>query len=144
MTLELKWRRRVLQQPSRKPRDPNRRVGRQAANSALCWGFWRSHPGEHPALVDRELFEAVQAQLTSAAVDRQGRARSSVFILAGLLYDDAGNRMSPSHTRKDEVRYRYYVSQALQQHRKARAGSVARISAPEVEAAVTGAYDGRD
>ncbi|WP_439495822.1 recombinase family protein [Bosea sp. (in: a-proteobacteria)] len=97
------------------------------------------HRGEHPAIVDRELFEAVQAQLASAAVERQGRARNSAFILAGLLYDDAGNRMSPSHTRKDGVRYRYYVSQALLQHRKARAGSVARISAPEVEAAVTAA-----
>ncbi|CAH1672153.1 hypothetical protein BOSEA31B_13808 [Hyphomicrobiales bacterium] len=44
--------------------------------------------------------------------------------------------MSPSHARKAGARYRYYVSQALIQHRKAEAGSIARVSAPEIEAAV--------
>jgi hypothetical protein len=34
------------------------------------------------------------------------------------------------------VRYRYYVSQALLQNRKAEAGSIARVSAPDVEALV--------
>lgn len=47
--------------------------------------------------------------------------------------------MTPSHSRKKGARYRYYVSQALIQYRKARAGSIARISAPEIEAAVSAA-----
>lgn len=64
---------------------------------------------------------------------------NSAFTLAGLLHDDAGNRMSPSHARKNGARYRYYVSQALIQHRKAQAGSIARISASEIEAAVLAA-----
>lgn len=50
--------------------------------------------------------------------------------------------MSPSHTNKAGIRYRYYVSQALLQHRKAEAGSLARVSAPEIEAAVLSALTG--
>ena len=52
----------------------------------------------------------------------------------GRLYDDAGNRMTPAHANKRGVRYRYYVSAALSQGRPA--GSVTRVSAREIEAAV--------
>jgi len=44
--------------------------------------------------------------------------------------------MTPSHANKKGVRYRYYVSHALLQGRKAAAGSIARVSAPDVEALV--------
>jgi site-specific DNA recombinase len=44
-----------------------------------------------------------------------------------------GNRMSPTHANKKGVRYRYYVSQALLQNRKAEAGGIARVPAPEIE-----------
>jgi site-specific DNA recombinase len=44
--------------------------------------------------------------------------------------------MSPSHANKKGVRYRYYVSRALLQNRKGEAGSIARVSAPDVEALV--------
>ncbi len=102
---------------------------------------WRevSHRGAHTPIVDPEIFEAVQRGLEKAAIARKGRAANTVFTLAGLLHDDAGHRMSPSHSRKQGARYRYYVSQALLQHRKAEAGSIARISAPEIEAAVLAA-----
>jgi len=99
---------------------------------------WRgvAYPAEHQPIVDGELFDRVQRGLAAAAIDRSTSASSSTFTLSGLLYDDAGNRMSPSHARKNGVRYRYYVSQAVLQHRKTHAGTVARISAPEIEAAV--------
>jgi hypothetical protein len=54
----------------------------------------------------------------------------------GLIFDDRGNPMSPSHANKKGVRYRYYVSHALLQNRKGDAGSIARVSAPDVEALV--------
>ncbi len=41
--------------------------------------------------------------------------------------------MSPSHSNKLGVRYRYYVSQAILQQRKAEAGSIARVPAAEIE-----------
>lgn len=66
-------------------------------------------------------------------VDRQVRLRGSAAILTGRLFDGRGNRMSPTHTNKQGARYRYYVSHALLQNRKAEAGSIARVPAPEIE-----------
>jgi len=72
---------------------------------------------------------------------RQGQARANgsaePSALSGLLYDDRGNRMSPSHVRKATGRrYRYYVSQALLQGRPESAGTVRRVSAHAIEALV--------
>ena len=54
--------------------------------------------------------------------------------LAGLLHDDRGNLMSPSHTKKSNGRrYRYYVSQALLQNDRERAGTVSQIPAEAIE-----------
>ena len=39
-------------------------------------------------------------------------------LLAGLLYDETGDRLSPSHAIKNGVRYRYYISQRLMQARR--------------------------
>jgi site-specific DNA recombinase len=89
--------------------------------------------GEHEPILTRDLFETVQEKLAANAVDRQVRLRGSAALLAGCLYDDRGNRMSPTHANKKGVRYRYYVSQALLQNHKAEAGSIARVPAPEVE-----------
>jgi site-specific DNA recombinase len=92
-----------------------------------------AHPGEHEALIDEDLWEAVQAKL-SAQATKQGRGRAeSGALLMGLLFDDWGNRMSPSHTTRKGGRYRYYVSQAVLQGRKKDAGSIARIGADELE-----------
>jgi site-specific DNA recombinase len=41
--------------------------------------------------------------------------------------------MSPTHTNKLGVRYRYYVSHALLQKRRQEVGSIARVPAPEIE-----------
>ena len=97
------------------------------------------HPGEQPPIVDRPLFEAVQARLKDKAVTRGATRSQSPAFLMGLLYDDRGHRMSPSHANKKGVRYRYYVSQALLQNRKGEAGGIARIAASEIEELVVAA-----
>jgi DNA invertase Pin-like site-specific DNA recombinase len=94
------------------------------------------HAGGHPAIIERELFEAVQARLVENAVDRRVRLRSSPALLTGRIFDDRGNRMSPSHTNKGGVRYRYYVSHAILQQRQNEAGSVGRVPAAEIETLV--------
>jgi hypothetical protein len=96
------------------------------------------HRGEHAPILDRDLFNAVQAKLAASAVERKVQLRASAAILAGRLFDDQGNRMSPTHANKLGVRYRYYVSQALLQNRKAESGSVARVPASEIEVLVLG------
>jgi len=97
------------------------------------------HRGEHAPILDRPLFEAVQAELAVRAVARRCRLRGSPAILSGRLFDICGNRMSPSHTNRGGARYRYYVSQALLQGKPQPAGLVGRVPAAEVEAFVVAA-----
>jgi hypothetical protein len=57
----------------------------------------------------------------------------------GKIYDDRGHRMSPSHSRKKGVRYRYYLSLPLPYGRPEEAGSISRVSAAEIEHVVADA-----
>src|SRR5246127_1857223 len=91
--------------------------------------------GEQPAIVDRGLFEAVQAKL-SEQVNGHKAARMKSEALIGRIFDDRGNRMSPSHARKGGVKYRYYLSSALLQGMAGGAGSVRRVPAADIEALV--------
>src|SRR6266699_1706355 len=94
------------------------------------------HRGEHEPILDRDLFAAVQAKLVANAVARQVRLKGSPAILTGRIFDDRGNRMSPTHSNKLGGRYRYYVSHAILQQRKDEAGSITRVPAPEIETLV--------
>lgn len=99
----------------------------------------RSYPGEHPAIVSRELFDAVQARLVAnRAVEHHRQARSEALLL-GRIFDDRGNRMTPTHSRKNGARYRYYTSRALAEGRRDEAGSVTRVPAPDIETLVVDA-----
>jgi len=93
-------------------------------------------PGEQPAILDRNLFEAVQAKLREQLNNHTAARAKSESPLIGRIYDDRGNRMSPSHARKQGVRYRYYISSPLLQGHAGHAGSVRRVPAVEVEALV--------
>jgi DNA invertase Pin-like site-specific DNA recombinase len=100
--------------------------------------------GEHEPIVDLTLFEKVQIKLTHGRAERRLRLRASPAILAGRLFDDRENRMSPTHTNKQGARYRYYVSQAILQKQPDKAGSVVRIPAADVETLVVEALRKRD
>jgi site-specific DNA recombinase len=68
-----------------------------------------SYPGEHEAIVDAELWQTVQALLAENRVERRtGRQAAEPSLLAGLLHDDAGERMTPTHANKKGTRYRYF------------------------------------
>src|SRR5438105_9494520 len=60
----------------------------------------------------------------------------SEVLLLGRIFDDRGNRMSPSHARKGGVKYRYYLSSALLHGRASDAGSVRRVPEVDIEALV--------
>jgi site-specific DNA recombinase len=98
-----------------------------------------TYPGEHEAILERSLFDKVQAKLKKNAVDRAMRLKGSPALLMGRIFDEVGNRMTPSHSNKNGVRYRYYVSHALIQGRRPRAGTVKRVPAAEIEEVVLGA-----
>jgi DNA invertase Pin-like site-specific DNA recombinase len=104
-----------------------------------------AYPGEHEPIISRALWDRVQAVLSESPRIRAGRARlQTPALLRGLIFDADGRAMSPSHTRKGQKLYRYYVSQSVIRgtaagERKADAGNpITRVPASEVEAAVIG------
>jgi DNA invertase Pin-like site-specific DNA recombinase len=69
------------------------------------------HPGQHPALITQTTWNAVQAQLAANSHANRSRCNAkSTSLLAGLIYDEAGNRLVSSHATKNGKRYRYYVT----------------------------------
>src|SRR6266516_1771686 len=97
------------------------------------------HRGEHEPILDSALFAAVQGKLAAQAVARRCRLRGSPALLTGRIFDEGGNRMSPTHANKGGVRYRYYISQAVLQKKPHAPGSVSRVPAAELEALVVAA-----
>ena len=98
-----------------------------------------TYPGEHEAIVSREVWEEAQRLLADNAA-RRGRAEGSLSpsLLVGCVVDDQGNRMVPSHTQRHNRRYRYYVavSPNLSQDGITKGGL--RIPAHDLEAGVWG------
>jgi site-specific DNA recombinase len=92
--------------------------------------------GEQSAILDRDLFEAVQVKLSEQATDHTATRMQSSALLTGRIFDDRGNRMTPSHARKGNTKYRYYLSSALFNGTADGAGSVRRVPATDIEALV--------
>src|SRR5467141_3293668 len=92
-------------------------------------------PGEQPAIMDRQLFDAVQQKLTDQWSHRNHVKTKSDHLLTGLLYDDAGHRMIPTHATKSGIRYRYYISlpHLKGESKTVSVGSVSRIPATDIE-----------
>ena len=75
--------------------------------------------GQHEAIIDRDLWQAVQQKLKEQSPSRTSATNhASGSLLAGLLFDETGDRLTPSLAIKDGRRYRYYISQRLMQARK--------------------------
>jgi len=97
-----------------------------------------AHPGQHKAILDQDLFDAVQARLDAQArrisADAVTRTR---LALTGRIFDCDGAPMSPTSSRGSKGRYyRYYVSASLQQGRPRTPDdeAIRRISATMIEA----------
>src|SRR3954465_1258473 len=95
-------------------------------------------PGPQPPIMERTLFEAVEAKLTEQWSHRTVTRSKSAALLTGLLFDDAGNAMVSTHATKNRVRYRYYVSRPHLRGSTASlpVGSIPRVPAAEIEALV--------
>jgi site-specific DNA recombinase len=89
--------------------------------------------GEQPAILDRQLFEAVQTKLSAHATNDKATRMKSEALLAGRMFDDRGNRMSPTYVRKKGLKYRYYLSSVLLHGDAEHAGSMRRVPAAEIE-----------
>jgi hypothetical protein len=70
-----------------------------------------AYPGEHKAIADEELWDAVQARLAHNASDPSLRLRHRhPALLAGKVIDGEGRQMTSTHTKKNRKHYGYYVT----------------------------------
>jgi DNA invertase Pin-like site-specific DNA recombinase len=95
------------------------------------------YPGQHPALIDSETWTAVRNWLAAITSDHRRKAKAAEpSLLAGLLVDAQGERLTPSHAVKKGRRYRYYVSAALITAAGKDHAQGWRLAAREIEEAV--------
>ena len=93
-----------------------------------------SYPGEHEPIIDAALWDEVQRKLAANRFDRAtGAGATQVSLLAGLIYDDTGTRMTPTHANKKGTRYRYYVSPGLVRGTRRQAPRGRRVPAADLE-----------
>jgi site-specific DNA recombinase len=96
-----------------------------------------AYPGQHAAILDPELWQIVEDKLTANRRERSlavGAAAPS--LLAGLIVDADGNRMTPTHVTKRAKRYRYYVSGSLLAGDRPQTQKGMRVPAGDIEALV--------
>lgn len=92
----------------------------------------KAWPGEHEPIVDEDLWNAVQQKLAENAARRRTRTNGKQnALLAGLLHDGLGRRMTPSYANRQGKRYRYYITHA--QERQGRNDSAVRVPAHDLE-----------
>lgn len=95
------------------------------------------YAGEHDAIVSCEMWDAVQALLAANnQAKRTGVYAKDPSLLAGVLFNDRGHRLTPIHTIRKGIRYRYYVSQAVLQNQTEQ-GRVCRLPAHDIEQQIT-------
>ena len=95
-----------------------------------------TYPGLHDAIIDRDIWDRVQAMLAEhLAGERRASRAASPSLLAGLIVDEEGEPLIATHACKGKVRYRYYVSRHLH-HGTSSDETGMRIPAREIEASV--------
>lgn len=93
------------------------------------------YPGCHQPIINQTTWDKVQQKLAKSRAERKFQTNAKYpSLLTGLIKDEAGDTLSPSHANKDGKRYRYYVSQS-----KNRGSNVVRYPAEQIELAVKNA-----
>ncbi len=101
-----------------------------------------AYPGEHQPIISRAVWDRVHAILRESPRSRAANTRAqSAALLKGLIFGPTGSAMTPTHTRRGDKLYRYYVSQDVLK-RGRDACSVGRVPAAEIEGAVVGLLRG--
>jgi site-specific DNA recombinase len=96
-----------------------------------------SFPGEHLAIIEQPLWDEVQMVLAKNRVERAtGVHAKHPSLLASLVFDETGDRLTPTYSVKKGTRYRYYVSTALLTGAGRNRSSGRRIPAGDLEGLV--------
>jgi site-specific DNA recombinase len=74
-----------------------------------------TYDGQHPPIIDPVIWDEVQTQLQLNS--NKTRAKKTGLVdhskLLGRVFDENGARLTPSHSKKGNRRYRYYISHHL-------------------------------
>ncbi len=99
------------------------------------------YDGQHEAIIDEETWTRVQQLLEGKAWNGSVRKRIAKHRspLIGKLFDESGDRLTPSHANKQGARYRYYVSNRLLKMPKRWASDGWRLPAPGLEKTISDA-----
>jgi DNA invertase Pin-like site-specific DNA recombinase len=97
----------------------------------------QTYPGQHPAIIDRDTFDAVREKLDANTRGIRARAATAASSpLAGKFTDETGDRLTPSHAVRRGKRHRYYISRRLIAHSGQRNSGGWRLPAAVLETAV--------
>jgi len=92
------------------------------------------YPGQHQPIVERSVWNRTQELLRLHGVRADGKPSGSISSpLIGKLFDERGERLTPSHAVKGNRRYRYYVSRSLMKGTARKSGQTWRVPALEIE-----------
>ena len=93
--------------------------------------------GQHPAIIDPVIWEKVQEMLINGAQKTRGTKRKATrSLLAGKVFDETGDRLTPSHSQKNGKRLRYYISHRLVKDRSQKHPDAWRLPADQLEALI--------
>ena len=93
--------------------------------------------GQQPAIIEPEVWDLVQELLQSSAAKKRGvRRKTTLSLLAGKLFDETGDRLTPSHSRKNGKRLRYYISHRLVKDRSRKHPGAWRLPAEQLESSI--------
>jgi DNA invertase Pin-like site-specific DNA recombinase len=92
------------------------------------------YDGQHPAVIAPEVWDQIQQRLRDNAAKSRGTKRKAQrSLLAGKMFDETGDRLTPSHSRKNGKRLRYYISHRLVKERSRKHPDAWRLPADELE-----------
>lgn len=98
------------------------------------------YEGKHPALIGKDDWDRVQDKLVLRSARPRGRPNAAnPSPLAGKLYDETGDRLTPSHSNRDGRKLRYYISNRLISDRSANHPTAWRLPALPLERAISDA-----
>ena len=93
--------------------------------------------GQHPAIIDPQDWDEIQRKLSNRSGRKRGvRVAAHPSPLAGKLFDETGDRLTPSHSSKDGKRLRYYISRRLATGKSREHPDAWRLPAPQLEQSI--------
>ena len=102
------------------------------------------HEGQHAPIIDPETWDRVQEMLKDGAALKRGTKHTKhTSPLVGKLFDETGDRLTPSHSRKNGKRLRYYISRRLVKERSGQNPDAWRLPADQIEQVLADALSAR-